>query len=361
MVVTKASEPARRRRHGEQLESALLAAGWDELVETGYARLTMESVAARARTGSAVLYRRWANKDKLVLAAIEHHRHANPVAVPDTGALRSDLLVQLTALSEALAGFFAIAMAAAFSGLLAETGLTPSQVRDQVMDAQSLPRLRTIYQRAHDRGEIDLARIPSAVLTMPFDLVRNDLLMDLKPLKPARVRSIVDELFLPLVWNQQTLEDSIVKDLTDGGPVAGTRSFELFHSIMGAQRKAAEEWARARDLSFEQAMVIGYLEQRPGAIQRDIAGMSRTTAANVSLLLKGLERRGLVERRTEGGDERSKRVYATPAGIALVAGLDAAMAEVDEAVLAPLNNAERAGLEALLDKINERLPQRAEQ
>ena len=201
-VVTEASEPVRRRRHGKQLESALLAAGWDELVEVGYAHLTMESIAVRARTSEAVLYRRWANKDQLVLAAIEHHRNANPVAVPDTGALRGDLLAQLTALSEALAGFFAIAAAAAFSGLLADTGLTPAQARDKVMDAERLPRVRAIYQRAHDRGEIDLERVPSAVLAMPFDLVRHDMLMDLEPLKPARIRSIVDELFLPLVRNQ---------------------------------------------------------------------------------------------------------------------------------------------------------------
>ncbi|GAB2835134.1 TetR/AcrR family transcriptional regulator [Actinoallomurus bryophytorum] len=202
-MVTEASEPVRRRRHGEELKAALLAAGWDELVEVGYAHLTMESVAVRARTSEAVLYRRWANKDRLVLAAIEHHRNANPVAVPDTGALRGDLIAQLTALSEALAGFFAIAAAAAFSGLLADTGLTPSQARDKVMDAERLPRVRLIYQRAHDRGEIDLERIPSAVLAMPFDLVRHDLLMDLEPLRPARVRSIVDELFLPLVRNHQ--------------------------------------------------------------------------------------------------------------------------------------------------------------
>jgi AcrR family transcriptional regulator len=33
----------------------------------------MESVAARAKTGVAVLYRRWPNKDDLVLAAIGHY------------------------------------------------------------------------------------------------------------------------------------------------------------------------------------------------------------------------------------------------------------------------------------------------
>ena len=193
------SEPVRRRRHGKELESALLTAGWDELVEVGYARLTMESVATRARTSEPVLYRRWANKDQLVLAALQHHRNANPIALPDTGALRSDLLAHLTTVSEALAGYFAIAAAAAFSGLLADTGLTPAQARDHVMDAESLPRVRPIYQRAHDRGEIDLERIPAAVLAMPFDLVRHDMLMELKPVPPARIRSIVDELFLPLV------------------------------------------------------------------------------------------------------------------------------------------------------------------
>lgn len=134
------------------------------------------------------------------------------------------------------------------------------------------------------------------------------------------------------------------------------RSLELFRSIMQAQRKAAEEWVRSRGLTFEQATVIGYLEQRPGAIQRDIAGMSRTTAGNISLMLKTLENRGLVERRTEDGDERSKRVYATPAGINLIAGLNRAMGELDEAIFAPLNEGEQALLEALLDKVNAALP-----
>lgn len=199
MVASPVSVPVRRRRHGEQLESALLAAGWEELVEVGYARLTMGSVAARARTSEAVLYRRWANKDQLVLAALQHHRQVNPVAVPDTGELRSDLLAQLTVVSDALAGYFAIAAAAAFSGLLADTGLTPAQARETVIDAGPMPPVRTIYQRAHDRGEIDLERVPAAVLAMPFDLVRHDLLMDLRPLTAARIRSIVDELFLPLL------------------------------------------------------------------------------------------------------------------------------------------------------------------
>lgn len=194
--------PPRQRRRGPALEAALLDAAWDELVEAGYAKLTMESVASRAGTGIAVLYRRWANKDELVLAALEHYRVSHPVDLPDTGTLRGDLLAALTGMGEARATFWAIAAAAAFSGLMTGAGLTPAQVRDRILGDQHLERVRTLYQRAHDRGEIDLERIPPAVLAMPFDLVRHDLLMDLRTLKPARIRSIVDDLLLPLVRSQ---------------------------------------------------------------------------------------------------------------------------------------------------------------
>jgi MarR family transcriptional repressor of mepA len=85
--------------------------------------------------------------------------------------------------------------------------------------------------------------------------------------------------------------------------------------------------------------------------------MSRTSAASVSSLLQGLDRRGLVERCTGGGDDRSKRVYATPAGVQLVAGFETAMAAADETILAPLDQTERATLHALLEKITAELPQ----
>jgi DNA-binding MarR family transcriptional regulator len=135
-----------------------------------------------------------------------------------------------------------------------------------------------------------------------------------------------------------------------------TTTLGLLRWIGWAQRKAGEDWIRARELSHEQAFVLGYLAQNPGAIQRDIAQLTRTSAASVSSLLQGLERGGLIERRTEPGDERSKRAYATPAGSALIAGFDTAMAAADETILAPLDQAERATLHALLTKITAELP-----
>lgn len=130
----------------------------------------------------------------------------------------------------------------------------------------------------------------------------------------------------------------------------------LLRWIGVTQRKAADEWARDRGLTMEQAFTIGYLRENPGAKQRDVALVSRTTAASASSILQGLERRGLVERRSEEGDERSKRVYATDAAVALVDGFDVAMAATDDSILSPLDDAERATLDALLLKIVNRLP-----
>jgi AcrR family transcriptional regulator len=201
---TAQPEHVRRRRRGQQLESALLDAAWDELVDVGFANLTMESIAARAHTGIAVLYRRWANNDELVLAAISHYGQARPVETPDTGTLRGDLLALLTAFSNARATFIAVLAAAGFSGLLADTGLTPAQARDKLLHDQRIRNDQIIYQRAHDRGEITLDHVPPAVLAMPFDLVRHDLLMNLNPLRPKRIHSIIDELFLPLLESYQS-------------------------------------------------------------------------------------------------------------------------------------------------------------
>jgi AcrR family transcriptional regulator len=194
--MTEQAQRTRQRRRGEELESALLEAAWEELAEAGFARLTMESVAARAKTGVAVLYRRWPNKTDLVLGAIRHYGTTHPVDMPDTGSLRGDMIALLSDFSSARATFTGV-VTAVFSGLLATTGLTPAEVREMVIADRPL-RSDQIFTRAHERGEIDLGSVSAAVLAMPFDLMRHDMLMTYKPIPEERVLAIVDDLFLPL-------------------------------------------------------------------------------------------------------------------------------------------------------------------
>ncbi len=195
----KSGAAVTRRRRGEQLENEILETAWIELVAVGYAGLTMESVSARAHTGIAVLYRRWPNKDELVLAAIKHHLIHDPVEFPDTGNLRTDLLQALTDMGQHRVETYSTILTIAFSGFLASAGLTVAQMRVRIMGNEGLARLQGMYESAHKRGELALDRIPKSVLALPFDLVRHDLLMGPKPVASSRIESIVDELFFPLV------------------------------------------------------------------------------------------------------------------------------------------------------------------
>jgi AcrR family transcriptional regulator len=194
---TTTSDPVKRRRRGPELEHALLTAAWEELAEAGFAKLTMESVADRAKTGIAVLYRRWPDKNALVLAAIRHYGDTHPVAIPDTGNLRDDLLTLLRNINAGRTEL-ATLVGATFAGLHDSAGLTPEEVRLTVL-GDGPKRSDAVYRRAHDRGEIDLARIPQDVLDLPFQLMRHDILMTLRQVSPERIRAIVDDVFWPLV------------------------------------------------------------------------------------------------------------------------------------------------------------------
>jgi AcrR family transcriptional regulator len=185
------------RRRGSALETAILEAAWDELTEVGYGALTMEGVAARARTSRAVLYRRWPNRPELVVAAVRHHTEVAPMGVPDTGSLRGDVLALLRHMSVRVgevAGIFSFLIADYFQ----EAGLPPAVLRERAV-AGSQSEMSAILERAVARGEISPGRLSPRVCSLPVDLVRHDLIMTQRPVPDATLVDIVDKIFLPLV------------------------------------------------------------------------------------------------------------------------------------------------------------------
>ncbi|MBI0300380.1 MarR family transcriptional regulator [Streptomyces sp. PRKS01-29] len=132
-------------------------------------------------------------------------------------------------------------------------------------------------------------------------------------------------------------------------------TLELMRWVVWGQRRIADDWIRERGLTHEQSAVLAYLSRNPDAIQRDVARAMRTSAPSVSRLLGGLERRGLVERQTQEGDTRSRRVRATAAGCALIQGFEEAMERVEESILAPLGAAGQARLHELLEQLVSRI------
>ncbi|MFC4504140.1 MULTISPECIES: TetR/AcrR family transcriptional regulator [Streptomyces] len=178
------------RRRGAALEGDILDAVWDELAEVGYARLTMEGVAARARTGKQVLYRRWANRAQLVKAALPHRTGTIVDQVPDTGRLDTDVLAVLRLMVERQREIGPDVL----RGLLAEAiDLDPATFG--IMEGI----LRTLLERAAKRGEIPTADLPARVVTLPADLLRYEMLLSHEPVEDRTLTAIVDDVFLPLV------------------------------------------------------------------------------------------------------------------------------------------------------------------
>jgi AcrR family transcriptional regulator len=192
----KAGVPPQRRR-GEALETALLDAAWAELTERGYDELTIDAVATRAGTSRAVLYRRWPNKQDLVLATLSEHVRKDFAEAPDTGSLRGDV-IGLLKLANKLRVRMAMVVFTQLGGFyreantnLAELGAFVQGGRDAMLDE--------VIERAVARGEIRAGQISDRVARVPVDLFRYELMMTLKPVADEVIDEIVDVVFLPLV------------------------------------------------------------------------------------------------------------------------------------------------------------------
>lgn len=80
------------RPRSPDADRAILSAAVTELVECGYDSLSFEGIARRSGSSRATIYRRYANKAELLIAAVSAaFERANPT-VPDTGCARTDVV-----------------------------------------------------------------------------------------------------------------------------------------------------------------------------------------------------------------------------------------------------------------------------
>lgn len=80
------------RRRSEQSRLAVLSACAELVTEVGFARLTVEAIAARAGVGKQTIYRWWPSKGAVVFdALLEMNRIDGDLALVDTGDLGADL------------------------------------------------------------------------------------------------------------------------------------------------------------------------------------------------------------------------------------------------------------------------------
>ncbi len=186
--------PLRPRVEGAR-EEEILDATVDLLLEVGYDRLTMDSVAARAHAGKATLYRRWSSKQRLVVEAVNRSKRAPTRPPPDTGSLRGDLV-------RAFCGPQAVVPVdgTRLLGVVMSALQTDQEFAAEFRTHFVLPRIaivQEVYRRAAERGELrpgaDLSIIGPALAAVLLHrtLVLGDQITD------KLVERVIDQVVLP--------------------------------------------------------------------------------------------------------------------------------------------------------------------
>ncbi|MBB2989153.1 AcrR family transcriptional regulator [Mycolicibacterium iranicum] len=171
-----------------EVTDAITAAAIETLVEVGYARLSMESVARRAGVGKSALYRRWPSKVDLVTAVLAQLSVPTDPP-PDTGTLRGDL----RAIVQAVADWF-----------------TDARLR------AILPSLIAEYQRSPALAEASAAHIGEPRRAWARQTL--DRAVERDEATPAQAELLLDLLAAPTYWrvlHDRPVDDAYLDELAE--------------------------------------------------------------------------------------------------------------------------------------------------
>lgn len=142
-----------------------------------------------------------------------------------------------------------------------------------------------------------------------------------------------------------------------GRPAASPamRAFGAFHQAMLAHRQLLFREMAEHGLHPGQAFCVAAISHREGITQAELAeelGVSRPT---VSVMLRKLERAGVVERRTDTDDQRYTRLSLTAEGRARYGVMHTVLAEIAEKAVAPMSATDQAELTRLLGMLTDNI------
>ncbi|OUC94148.1 TetR/AcrR family transcriptional regulator [Streptosporangium minutum] len=158
MPEAKKPNPARRN---ERSRHAILDAARELIREVGYAKVSIEAIAARAGVGKQTIYRWWPSKGAVVFDSFLA-LSGNPeegITLPDTGDIEADLkLVMRATAAEFADPDFEAPIRALNSEIISDSGLA-AQYREKLarpVDDAKKARLRAAQQAGQLASDADL-------------------------------------------------------------------------------------------------------------------------------------------------------------------------------------------------------------
>ena len=189
------AERSARGRMTPEREGQLYEAVLALVRDTGYERLTLDAVAARAHVSKATLYRQWNGKATLVAHALKRTRP--PIAqTVDTGSLRGDFAAIIARLDDRRASEDTAMM----RSLMHAAHTTPELMRAlrEVLIEPERQDLQQMLRRAVARREVSPGNpaLDYVMHMMVGAFIARDLIDD-RPPDQAFVRSYIDAVVLP--------------------------------------------------------------------------------------------------------------------------------------------------------------------
>jgi AcrR family transcriptional regulator len=182
---------ASRRRESSRL--AILDAALSLCREEGYARLSIEAIAARAGVGKGTIYRWWPSKGAVLLEALDREA-AGWAAFPDTGDLVADMR---TTIKDVVRFQANPNFGPPFAALIAEAQQDPA-IGPLLLERFFRPRRAPIVERlrrAQEVGQLPETLDVEAVLEVIFGALFHRLLLRSGPLDAAYASFVVDTIF----------------------------------------------------------------------------------------------------------------------------------------------------------------------
>jgi len=194
--------PVQRRRRGAALEDAIREAAFAELSTVGYHGFSVESVAARAQTGKASIYRRWPSKAELVMDALlaelpEPADFGIPPAMADDVTTADALRMVARGIASVIDSPAGDAIRAVKFEALADPEL--ADLVDERFQAPRSAVLVQLLERGVARGEVRPEAVCPLVAEVLPAVIVHRMVMQRERLSAADLEQLVEQVMIPLV------------------------------------------------------------------------------------------------------------------------------------------------------------------
>jgi AcrR family transcriptional regulator len=201
VTAVQTAPPALRKR-GAALEQAILEAAFAELSEVGYTAFTVESVATRARTGKASIYRRWPTKQELVMdALLERLPTAEQCGFVPTLDDSVSTVDALYGVARSIAAVITSPAGDVMRAIKCEAMGDPTLARliDDRFQAPRRAAMLALLERGVARGEVRPgAAIPLVADVLPAVLTHR-VILQREPLAEGDITAIMEQVFIPVI------------------------------------------------------------------------------------------------------------------------------------------------------------------